>query len=58
MVTLQGSVLIADVFAAILLIIALTGFIISRLRICFVGSIVALLLLVVTATILIETSMS
>ncbi len=56
MITLQGGALIAELTVAALPIIALAGFGTSRRRIWLFGSIVALVLLLVTVTIVIESS--
>jgi hypothetical protein len=56
MITSQGFGLIADLIAAALLIAALTGFIIRRSQPWLVGLTVALVILIVAVTIIINSS--
>ncbi|MGC2077092.1 MAG: hypothetical protein WA728_13880 [Xanthobacteraceae bacterium] len=56
MVTLQGFALIAELAAAIWLIVALAGFGISRAKPWLMGSAVAFVALIVAVTMLIESS--
>lgn len=56
MVTLQGFALIAELAAAIWLIVALAGFAISRTKPWLMGSAVAFIALIVAVTMLIESS--
>jgi hypothetical protein len=56
MVTLQGYALIAELAAAIWLIISLAGFGISRSKPWLMGSAVAFTALIVAVTMLIESS--
>lgn len=56
MVTLQGFALIAELAAAIWLIVALAGFAISRSKPWLMGSAVAFIALIVAVTMLIESS--
>jgi hypothetical protein len=56
MVTLQGFALIAELAAAILLIVALAGFGFSRSKPWLMGSAVAFIALIVAVTMLIESS--
>ncbi len=56
MITLQGDALIAELIAGALLVIALAGFAISRRTIWLFGTMVALVLLLLTVTIVIESS--
>jgi hypothetical protein len=56
MVTLQGFALIAELAAAILLIVALVGFGVSRSKPWLMGSAVAFVALIVAVTMLIESS--
>jgi hypothetical protein len=56
MVTLQGFALIAEVAAALWLIVALAGFGISRSKPWLMGSAVAFIALIVAVAVLIESS--
>ena len=56
MVTLQGFALIAELAAAIWLIVALAGFGVSRSKPWLMGSAVAFVALMVAVTMLIESS--
>ena len=56
MVTLQGFALIAELTAALWLIVALAGFGISRSKPWLMGSAVAFIALIVAVAVLIESS--
>jgi hypothetical protein len=56
MVTLQGFAIIAELAAAIWLIVALAGFGISRSKPWLMGSAIAFVALIVAVTVLIESS--
>jgi hypothetical protein len=56
MITLQGFALIAELAAAVWLIVALAGFGISRSKPWLMGSAVAFVTLIVAVTMLIESS--
>ena len=56
MVTLQGLALIAELAAAMLLIVALAGFGLSRSKPWLMGSAIAFIALIVAVTLLIESS--
>jgi hypothetical protein len=56
MMTSQGFGLIAELFAAVLLAIALTGFTIQRSKPWLLGAAMAFTILIVAVTILIQSS--
>ena len=56
MLTSQGFGLIAELFAAVLLVAALTGFFIRRSQPWLVGAAIAFTILIVAVTIIIEAS--
>jgi hypothetical protein len=56
MITSQGFGLIAELFAAVLLVAALTGFFVRRSQPWLVGAAIAFVILIVALTLIIDTS--
>jgi TRAP-type uncharacterized transport system fused permease subunit len=56
MLTSQGFALITELFAAVLLVAALSGFFVRRSRPWLVGALIAFMILIVALTVIIDAS--